>query len=201
MSEIRENQLTSKGMKTRQKILDTAEEIIGEKGYFEASIVEITVKAGVAQGTFYNYFPTKKSVYDELVYQLSSSFRHQIKLAMEGKKTFEEKQRAGFLAFFEWVINHRNLYSIVQQSVLVDKNLYRWYYEKIADGFIKSVEEAVDSHECKALHPETIAYCLMGIGQFIGMRWVLWEERLVPDEVLDEVMEVIFNGLKRQEVK
>ncbi|WP_067725188.1 TetR/AcrR family transcriptional regulator [Oceanobacillus damuensis] len=198
MSEIKENQLTSKGMKTRQKILDTAEEIIGEKGYFETSIVEITVKAGVAQGTFYNYFPTKKSIYDELVYQMSSSLRYQIKLAMEEKSSFEEKQRAGFLAFFDWVINHRNLYSIIQQSVLVDKNLYRWYYEKIANGFIKSIEEAIDIRECKPLNPETIAYCLMGIGQFIGMRWVYWEQQPVPDNVLDEVMEVIFNGLNRE---
>ncbi|MUK88468.1 TetR family transcriptional regulator [Ornithinibacillus sp. L9] len=201
MSEMKTEGLTTKGMKTRQNILQTAEQIFGEKGYFETSVAEITVRAGVAQGTYYNYFPTKKAVYDELIYQLSSSFRHHIKLAMKDKSTFEEKQRAGYLAFFEWVMNHRNLYSIVQQSVLVDINLYRWYYEKISEGFIKSIEEAIDHGECKPLDPETVAYCLMGIGQFIGMRWVFWEEKQVPTHVFDEAMEVIFNGLNREEVK
>ncbi|RDW20196.1 TetR family transcriptional regulator [Oceanobacillus arenosus] len=198
---MRETQLTSKGMKTRQKILDTAEKIFGKKGYFETSIVDITVKAGVAQGTFYNYFTTKKSIYDELVRELSSSLRYQMKTAMEEKSSFYDKQRAGFRAFFEWVLSHRNLYSIVQQSVLVDKELYRWYYEKIAAGFIKSVETAVEQGECKPLDPETVAYCLMGIGQFIGMRWVLWEDQAVPEAVFEEAMEVIFHGVSLSEVK
>ncbi|RDW18947.1 TetR/AcrR family transcriptional regulator [Oceanobacillus chungangensis] len=201
MSVSKETQLTSKGMKTRQKILDTAEEIFGEKGYFETSIVDITVKAGVAQGTYYNYFPTKKSIYDELVRQLSSSLRYEIKVAMEVETSFYDRQRAGFLAFFEWVLSHRNLYSIVQQSVLVDKELYRWYYEKIAAGFIKSIEMAVDKRECKPLNPETVAYCLMGVGQFIGMRWVLWEDQAVPEEVFEEAMQVIFRGINLSEVK
>jgi len=39
-------------VKTRQKLLDTAEEIFWEKGYFDTSIVEITLKADVVQGTF-----------------------------------------------------------------------------------------------------------------------------------------------------
>lgn len=195
MSIPEKNPLTRKGMITRQKILDTAEEIIGEQGYFETSIVEITLRAGVAQGTFYNYFKTKKAIYDELVYQLSSNLRHHIKVAMEKESKFKSMQRAGFLAFFEWVINHRNLYSIIQQSVLVDKELYRWYYEKLAKGFIQSIDKAVSNDECKPLDAETVAYCLMGIGQFIGMRWVYWEEKKVPPQVFDDAMELIFNGL------
>ncbi len=201
MSITENNQLTKKGMMTRQKILDTAEEIIGEQGYFETSIVEITLRAGVAQGTFYNYFQTKKAIYDELVYQLSSNLRHHIKVAMEEASAFKEKQRKGYLAFFEWVINHRNLYSIIQQSVLVDKDLYRWYYEKLAKGFVQSINEAVSNGECKPLDAETVSYCLMGIGQFIGMRWVYWDEEVVPAHVFDDAMELIFNGLNAKEVK
>jgi AcrR family transcriptional regulator len=198
VSQLSENKmagLTTKGKKTRQKILDTAEQIFGEKGYFETSVAEITLTAGVAQGTFYNYFPTKKAVFEELIKQLSSSFRYEIKVAMEKEQSFEAKQRAGYQAFFEWLISHRNLYSIIQQSVLVDQALYRWYYDKIATGFINSIEQAIDNGECKPLNSETVAYCLMGIGQFIGMRWIYWDEESVPDTVFDEAMELIFNGL------
>lgn len=195
MSEIKSSRLTKKGIETKRRILTTAEKVFGEKGYYETSVAEITLRTGVAQGTFYNYFPTKKAVFDELIYQLSSDLRFAIKEAMEEQEGFEEKQRAGYHAFFKWVLDHRNLYSVVQQLVLVDPSLYRWYYEKLADGFIKSIETAIDSGDCKPLLPETIAYSMMGIGQFIGMRWVLWENELVPDDVFDEVMEVIFHGI------
>jgi AcrR family transcriptional regulator len=43
--------VTARGEATRRKILDAAEEVFGEMGYYEASISEITRRAGVAQGT------------------------------------------------------------------------------------------------------------------------------------------------------
>jgi AcrR family transcriptional regulator len=191
--------LTSKGAKTRQKLLDTAEEIFGRKGYFNASIVDITQEANVAQGTFYNYFPSKYAIFSELIRQLSSDFRNRIRQEVANARSFSDAQRIGFRTFFEWVKNHRNLYSIVQQAVLVDENLYRWYYERLAAGYVKGLEEAMKGGEFRRLDAETVAYCLMGISQFIGMRWVYWEDKQVPDHVFEEAMSFIFEGLANKE--
>ncbi|USG64211.1 TetR/AcrR family transcriptional regulator [Brevibacillus ruminantium] len=187
--------VTSKGAKTRQKLLDVAEEVFGTKGYFAASIVDITQQAKVAQGTFYNYFESKYEIFAELLTQLSRDFRGQIRQGLAQAKSYEEAQRIGFRVFFTWVQSHRNLYSIVQQAVLVDESLYRAYYERLAKGYVKGLEEAMGAGEFKSLHAETIAYCLMGISQFIGMRWVYWEGKDVPGEVFDDAMTMIFQGL------
>nr|WP_233276095.1 hypothetical protein [Schinkia azotoformans] len=45
------------------------------------------------------------------------------------------------------------------------------------------------------LDPETIAYSLMGISQFIGMRWVYWDNADVPEPVFEDVMGIIFHGI------
>lgn len=187
--------LTKKGEKTRQHLLDVAEEVFGEKGYFNASIVDITQKAKVAQGTFYNYFPSKQSIFEELVRTMSHTFRNEIRNAITTASSFEESQRIGFRTFFSWVKNHRNLYSIVQQTVLVDEQLYRWYYERLASGYIKGLEEAIGKEEIKKYDTETIAYCLMGISQFLGMRWIYWEDKNVPEDLLEDAISLIFQGL------
>ena len=198
MSEIAvSNPLTKKGEKTRQHLLSVAEEVFGEKGYFNASIVDITQQAKVAQGTFYNYFPSKKAIFDELVRNMSQSFRSEIREAIKSAGSFEESQRIGFRTFFSYVKSHRNLYSIVQQAVLVDEELYRWYYDRLASGYIKGLEEAIGNEEIQKYDTETIAYCLMGISQFLGMRWVYWEDQRVPDHVLEDAIAFIFNGLKK----
>lgn len=189
--------LTKKGEKTRQHLLDVAEEVFGEKGYFNASIVDITQKANVAQGTFYNYFPSKQSIFEELVRTMSHTFRNEIRHAITTAADFEESQRIGFRTFFSWVKNHRNLYSIVQQSVLVDEQLYRWYYERLASGYIKGLEEAIGREEIKKYDTETIAYCLMGISQFLGMRWIYWEDKNVPEDLLEDAISLIFRGLNK----
>jgi AcrR family transcriptional regulator len=192
---------TTKGIKTRQKLLDVAEEVFGTKGYFAASIVDITQQANVAQGTFYNYFSSKYEIFAELIRQLSRDFRIEIKQEIARAKTQREALEIGIHVFLRWVKNHRNLYSIVQQSVLVDEQLYRAYYERLAQGYLKGLEEAMSKGEFKRLHPETVAYCLMGVTSYIGMRWVYWENQDVPDHVVQDAITFIFEGLANHEGK
>lgn len=189
--------LTKKAKETRQKLLHAAEKVFGKKGYYETSVVNITQEADVGQGTFYNYFQTKKEIFEALIHQYSRDLRLAIKEEMQGAKSHEEAQRKGFQGFFNWVKNHPDLYSIVQQAVVVDQELYRWYYGKLAKGYLKSLSSGVQDGEFKDLDLETVAYSLMSIGQFLGMRWVFWEGRDVPEEVFDSAMTLIFNGLKK----
>ena len=93
--------LTKKGEMTKKKLLDTAEEIFGTKGYFQASIVDITQQADVAQGTFYKYFTSKYEIFEVLVKQLSSDFRKEIRLKVDLAKSEREAQILGFKAFFK----------------------------------------------------------------------------------------------------
>lgn len=190
---------TKKGIITRQKLLDTAEDIFGKKGYFNTSIVDITQQANVAQGTFYNYFSSKQIIFEELVKQLSSDFRNEIRLEVAKATNSKEAQMIGFQVFFRWVKNHRNLYSIVQQAILVDEQLYRWYYERLALGYVKGLEEAMNKGEFKSLNTEAIAYSLMGIAQFLGMRWVYWEGVDIPEEAFQDAVQLIFEGLNKDE--
>ena len=48
--------------KTRVAILETADRLIAERGYEQISVAEITRTAGIAKGTFYNYFEKKEDL-------------------------------------------------------------------------------------------------------------------------------------------
>jgi len=128
---------------------------------------------------------------------MSHTFRSEIRNAIKTAHSFEESQTIGFRNFFSWVKDHRNLYSIIQQTVLVDEQLYRWYYERLATGYIKGLEEAIGKEEIKKYDTETIAYCLMGISQFLGVRWIYWEDQDVPETLLEDAISLIFNVLKK----
>jgi AcrR family transcriptional regulator len=47
---------------TRKKIIDTALELFAEHGYDATTVHQITERAGVAKGTFFNYFDCKEDV-------------------------------------------------------------------------------------------------------------------------------------------
>src|SRR5215469_2585037 len=67
--------VTARGEATRRRILDAAEVVFGEKGYYAASVTEITQRAQVAQGTFYLYFHSKREIFLKLVEDLGARMR------------------------------------------------------------------------------------------------------------------------------
>ncbi|UGT38748.1 TetR/AcrR family transcriptional regulator [Nocardia yamanashiensis] len=52
---------------TRRDILDAAFECFAERGYHATSIAHIVKKVGVAQGTFYLYFQSKRDIIDQVL--------------------------------------------------------------------------------------------------------------------------------------
>lgn len=189
------NPATPRGQQTRQNLLDAAEAVFGEKGFERASIVEITRRAGVAQGTFYVYFPDKKAVFTELVKELSHRLRREVAEAVAGLSDRMEVERIGFRTFFNFIHKHRNMYKIVRQAEFVDEELFRWYYLRFAEGYIRGLKQAMDTGQIRRLDPEFLAYCLMGIGDFLGMRWILWEKEGLPDEILENMIAFLHGGM------
>jgi len=186
---------TRKAQATRQRQLEAAETLFAKKGYFDTSIVDITQAANVALGTFYLYFPSKLAIFQELVHQLNQNLRLHLRKALNGPTTRAEIERAGFQAFFEFVDQHQNLYSVVSQAELVDPELYRWYYRSLAESYTHGLKKAIDRSEVKPLDAETIAWCLMGMAHFLGMRWMLWEGKAVPGMQFETVLEFIQRGI------
>jgi len=185
----------ARGRRTRQQLLDAAEAAFGRRGYFGTSITDITRRAGVAQGTFYVYFPGKRAIFTELVRERSRDLRRTIQEAVVGAADRREVERLGFQAFFRFIHRHRAMYRIVRQAEFVDPALFRWYYRRFAQGYVRGLKEAMGDGQIRSLHPEVLAYCLMGIGDFLGMRWVLWEEKGPRPAVIETMMDFILRGI------
>lgn len=187
--------MTPRGQRTRAKLLKAAESIFGEKGYERASIADITRKASVALGTFYVYFPDKQSIFVEVVDELGSRLRRLIGEATADCESRMEVEREGLRTFFQFVRQHPNLYRVVRQAEFVDEACYRRYYDRFAKGYVRGLTDAMAAGEARRMDPEALAYCLMGIGDFLGMRWILWEDNPGMERVLDTAMSLIQHGL------
>ncbi|MBW3663477.1 MAG: TetR/AcrR family transcriptional regulator [Actinobacteria bacterium] len=200
-------QLTSRGEATRHRVLEAAESVFADLGYHEASIVKITEAAGVAQGTFYLYFESKQQVFDELVVDLNRRVRHAMTEGSRGASSRAEAERLGFRAFFRFTAEHPALYRVIRQAEFVSPRALHYHYSRIAAGYIANLRGAMDAGEIAEADPEALAWALMGVGELIGMRWILWNALAggdapspdpsdpVPDEVLDTIFEFISRGL------
>jgi AcrR family transcriptional regulator len=187
--------VTLRGQRTRQRLLDAAEAVFGEKGYEAASIADLTRAAGVALGTFYVYFPDKKALFVEVVDALGDRLRHELAAATEGKADRLELERAGLLAFFAFARRHRLLYRVVRQAEFVDEACFRRYYRRIGEPYARRLSAAMDAGELRRVDPEALAYCLMGLTDFLGMRYVLWGGGRGLDRAVDTAIELVARGV------
>lgn len=186
---------TPRGQRTRQRLLQAAEAVFGAKGYEHASIADITREAEVALGTFYVYFPDKQSIFVEVVDELGARLRRLISEAVAHCEDRIQVEREGLRTFFQFVGQHRSLYRIVRQAEFVDEACYRRYYDRFARGYVSGLERAMDAGEVRRMDPEALAYCLMGLSDFLGMRWVLWQGEGGLEHVLDTAMDFIRHGM------
>ncbi len=196
MADNRRKPPTRRGQQTRSRLLEAAEEVFGRRGFERASIVDITRTAAVAQGTFYVYFESKKAIFTELVESLGKALRERLAEAARSEFDNLTQDRAAFSAFLAYVAEHRHLYRIVRQAEFVDEALYRDYYRRLADGYIRRLRPEVDAGRVAKIDAEALAFSMMGIFDFLGMRWALWEGRMPPQRALDDVFAFIGRGLR-----
>lgn len=187
---------TDRGRATRQALLDAAEEVFDEMAFDQTSISEITRRAGVAQGTFYLYFSDKKSIFVELVETLSHGLRSGIAEAVEGSADRVEVERRGFQVFFDYITDHPSFYKLVRESEFVAPELFRSYYDGFLEGYVPGLETAMAKGEIDdGIDPEVLAFCLMGVGEIIGLRYVVWGERPLDPGVFEQVWRFMLRGL------
>ncbi|GAA1153437.1 TetR/AcrR family transcriptional regulator [Ornithinicoccus hortensis] len=188
---------TSRGTRTRAKILAAAEQVFATLGFHDASIVKITEEAGVGLGTFYLYFPGKTEIFEEVVRDLNHRVRQAMSVASSEASTRIEAERAGFRAYFRFTAEHPALYRIIRQAEFVAPSAMRAHYASIVEGYIAGLRTAQARGEVRELDPTVAAWALMGAGELIGMRWVLWEQENsdqpagVPEPVFESLMDLI----------
>lgn len=195
---------TARGTRTRAKLVAAAESVFASAGYHDASIVKITERAGIGLGTFYLYFGGKQEIFDEVVDDLNARVRHAMTDAARAAGSRLEAERAGFRAFFRFTAEHPALYRIIRQAEFVSPAAQRRHYENIVRSYVHGLTAAQAAGEVRPIDPEMAAWALMGMGELLGMRYILWgaadqspkpAPRDIPEHVLDELMGFIRRGL------
>ena len=194
-----EGEPVTKGENTRQAIFRAAERVIGRHGINRANIAEITREAGVALGTFYVHFGSKRDLVEGLVKYINSQMRRELQRTVARTRDRRDAERVGMLAFYKFLRQHRAIYRVVPECEMIDREVSLWYYKKMAQGYIQGLQQGIDRREVRNLPAVFLARSLMGFTHFIGLKWIVWNTNAqpeVPPSVMKDLMEFILYGLQ-----
>lgn len=189
-----------KSKKAREKfdrIIQAADYHIYTYGFEKASIANITATADVATGTFYLYFKDKLELYHYLLDDYQRRIREYIKLRSFDCKTRYDKEKIGLIAWLEFVNENPHTYSIIWQSLSINKQLFIDYYQKFSSSYKKGLIK--DNQELIDMDHEDLALTLMGISSFLGLKGMINNEtKLTQDEIeqtAESVMKILKSGI------
>ncbi|MFZ5633335.1 MAG: TetR/AcrR family transcriptional regulator [Bacillota bacterium] len=188
-------------MDTRDKIIQSAIELFGEKGYHATSIQEISDKAEVSKGAVFHYFPNKS----ELLFVIHDNFidihLEQVeRVLMKDDLCASEKMRELILDLVQLIADFKPSVIIFLQEfkyVTEDKlEIIKSKRGKSEEMFKKVIEQGVNSGEFKKdLDIDLTVKAIFGMCDWT-YRWMNPNGRLTPREIGLNFWKILMGGLQ-----
>ncbi|MET0389538.1 MAG: helix-turn-helix domain-containing protein [Polyangiales bacterium] len=109
--------------RNRSLILQAARRVFVELSYDAATVRDIVAGTQLAPGTFYNYFPDKRSVLVALMAEASIEAAERARNARAQAKSLEELVYFGFRAYFEFVVSDRTTFELMRRNASTLRSL------------------------------------------------------------------------------
>ena len=104
---------TEHGNERKQQLLAAAQTLFGSRGYARTRIADICSEAGVAKGLFYWYFPTKESLFVELVQSMRLQLRRAQATAMDSDSDPITRIRQGTQASVRFMLANQSYFAFL----------------------------------------------------------------------------------------
>lgn len=185
----------------RNALLQAAAEVVGEVGYAEASITRITQKAGVAQGTFYNYFETRQDILDHLLPAVGAKMQRHIKDCARGGQNFAELEERGFLGFFSFLEQEPHFFRILNEAESFAPAGHKSHFDAVVKQYMAFLQHSEVSGEFPNYDPkefEVIVLMMMAARSYLAMRYFNSDAKKpgLPASVTETYMKFVRYGLE-----
>lgn len=188
----------------RNQILDAAAAVFAEKGFHRATTKDIAGRAGIAEGTIYNYFDSK----DDLLIGMMARLTELETLGDELTEALQGDVRDFFVVMFrhrvESLERAQGILRAILPEVIANAELREHYYRQFVLRVARVIEQYVQARvELGHIRPVDAALATRAVqAMFVGLLVlrILGDETVVAKwEALPELLAtIIFDGLRAE---
>jgi AcrR family transcriptional regulator len=174
----------------RQRILAAALELFSRQGFHRTSTRQVAQAAGVAEGTIFNHFPTKKDLLVAVMAQIVDDYFGE-DLEAPPKGGTLELLRETFRSRLELGWRHAERIRFLLGELLMNQEMRQSYFEAVILRLTDRVERVLDQRIAdgyiRPCNVRVVAGALVGAFLTYLLVAVLDEERRLLHESLDEI--------------
>jgi AcrR family transcriptional regulator len=160
----------------RNEILDAARKVFARKGFSEGVVDDIATEAGIAKGTIYLYFTSKKSTFKSLLQHDMEALKTSMLDRMNAVPTLREKIVEFVLGRLENAEANREFFRIMDMQpsdLSFTRGQYREWLQAPVDHLAGAIEMAVNCGEVNSVPAEKIAWAVADLSRGTIVRRLL----------------------------
>ncbi len=185
----------------KAQLLRAARKVFRAKGYDGATVSEIVREAGVAQGTFYLYFPSKRDAAVSLRDGLMETMAEAVATAVTSHTSFEDRLESLIAAVFKVARKNADLFRLA--FIGADETHPEMHSESPEHAsFLRAItdlfRDAVDAGEMEAMDPEIAARLATGLLQHAMIEAFVFGGGEESDRLEQGVSVLLLNALRRR---
>ncbi len=184
----------------RIEILKASIKVFSKYGFHKSKIQEIAEEAGVGKGTIYEYFDSKKSLFQEMIKYIMDYYIKGIKEIGELDGGFKVKILSYLKYNVNTLTNHMSMFRVIMhESNEISQEMQLWMMAmriKIYEQMESIVEKAVARGELREdLDIEAATLMLIGTSnQYCGKK--IFNDKLAFGEIdFNSVVDTLIKGL------
>ena len=116
----------AKRLDRRTQLLSSARAVFAKNGYEDATVSEIVRRAGVAQGTFYLYFPGKEALAGAFAELMSERFAEIATEKTARARSFDSALVRVFESAYVAADEHRDIFMVANRGLELVDDLDEW---------------------------------------------------------------------------
>jgi len=154
--------------------MTSAAEIVGARGYAATSIAKATENAGVSQGTFYNYFEDRQTLFDSLLPYVREKMIHEIVTEVPRTTRGWEREVERFRAYCHFLGRNPGFYRILYEAEIFAPTAHANHMKETSDGLRRSLLRSIKSGDMREVEEEeldAIVFALLGARAYIAMNY------------------------------
>jgi AcrR family transcriptional regulator len=196
--------------KTKQKvvsafrcdsILCSARKVFAKKGFAAATMDEIAAAAGLAKGTLYLYFKSKRDVYLKTLHRGSADVLDRAKANMQASEGAQAKVHAFVATRARYAEENRDFYKIyltefgnVSHPASINKE-FRALHLKAAQALGQALCEGMERGEIRHVDVEDAAFVIQDMARSLITRRLLgWSKKDVEEDI-GHLCDLIWRGI------
>ena len=94
---------------TREKLLEAAEQVFADKGFYDAAVDEIVARSGTSKGSVYFHFPSKECLFLAVMEQMGRHLAQRVEREVEKESDAVRRLDAALETTVETLRRHKSL--------------------------------------------------------------------------------------------